>query len=463
MFIGRENELSILKSRLNSPNYELGIIYGQRRIGKTSLIIEATKEFDSLYFLSRDDSYQNNLSYFSDVYRQYLNLPYSPSFKTFDELFNTIVESSKKKLVIVIDELPFLAKSYPGILSYLQLLCDKLKRENRDIKIVLSGSDMSFMMDLLNNKAKPLYQRSTFKIHVLPMLFSDAAKMLDGINNIDTIKYLSIFGNRPYYLDKIDKNKTFEDNIISLCFDDGSILLDAPNLTLPLGYVTNSTYIAILVALANHKNRVKEISDQLHIADNALSIYLSRMLEGGSIEKRTMFKGSQRTNYYEISDPFIRFYYRVMYMSLMDIERGLGESVYKTKQTIIEDIINHGFEDAVISYLDELNRNNNLPNTYHSFQKYKVDNSKLGRSIEIDALSDSLDGTSLLAVEAKFKNKNLSLQVLEHLKENVSLFAKNFKNVDYYLFSKSSFGNDLLNLKDNNVHLISLETMLIKR
>ena len=64
---------------------------------------------------------------------------------------------------------------------------------------------MSFMVDLLENKAKPLYQRSTFKIHVKPMVFSDAVEMLKGLSNLDIIKYLSIFGNRPYYLDKINK------------------------------------------------------------------------------------------------------------------------------------------------------------------------------------------------------------------------------------------------------------------
>ena len=461
MFIGRKNELGIMHSRINSSGYELGVIYGQRRIGKTSIIIESIKDYNYIYFLARDNTYQNNLDYFCGEYAKKLGLPYFPNFETFDALFDSIIEGAKdNKCILVIDELPFLAKAYPGIISYLQQACDQLKRDNRDFKIILSGSDMSFMVDLLENKAKPLYQRSTFKIHVKPMLFSDAIAMLKGANSIDIVKYLSIFGNRPYYLDKIDTSKSFEDNILSICFNKESILLDAPNITLPLGYVTNSTYISILTALSNHKNKVKEIADILKIEKNALSTFLSRMLNGGSIEKRTMFNSNQKSNYYMISDPFIRFYYRVLYLNLADIERGLGKSVYEINKTVIEDIIDHGFEDVIISYLDEQNMLGNLPSVYHEFRKYIVDNSSLGRSIDIDALSDSLDGKSLLVVEAKFRNKNLSLEVLNHLKENASIFSKQYKNINYYLFSKTSFSNDLLALKDIDVTLISLDEMI---
>lgn len=126
---------------------------------------------------------------------------------------------------------------------------------------------MSFILDLLENKAKPLYQRATFKILVKPLLFSDAIKMLDGVSDIDKAKYLAIFGNRPYYLDKIDKTKTFNENIISLCFSNTSILMDAPNMTLPIGFSNNTIYIAIIKALANNKKKIKELSNFIGIEE----------------------------------------------------------------------------------------------------------------------------------------------------------------------------------------------------
>ena len=462
MFIGRKEELESIKTRLDSNGYELGIIYGQRRIGKTSIILEAIKDYSHLYFLARDASYRNNLDYFTTQYSKYLKTPFTPFFDTFDALFDSILEQvSKQKIVIVIDELPFLAKNYPGVISYLQGFCVEIKRNGLDIKIILSGSDMSFMVDLLENKAKPLYQRSTFKIHVKPMVFSDAVEMLKGLSNLDIIKYLSIFGNRPYYLDKINKSLSFEDNIINLCFNKSSILLDAPNITLPLGYTTNSIFVSILIAISQRRKRVKDIADELRIEDNALATYLLRMMEGTAIEKRSMFNGNRKTNYYEITDPFMRFYYRIIYPNQSEIENGLGYSIYKETKDDVEDIINHSFEDVVISYLNEQNQLLLLPEPFHQFQNYVVDNSSLGRSIDIDALADSLNGKTLLVVEAKFRNRSLSMKVLEHLKESASIFSK-YQNIHYYLFSKSSFSDDLLKLDDSRVKLITIDTMCSK-
>ena len=78
MFIGRKEELDCIKTRLDGNGYELGIIYGQRRIGKTSIILEAIKDYNHLYFLARDASYRNNLDYFSAQYRKYLKTPFTP-------------------------------------------------------------------------------------------------------------------------------------------------------------------------------------------------------------------------------------------------------------------------------------------------------------------------------------------------------------------------------------------------
>lgn len=461
MFVGRKEELASIKEKLETDFFELGIVYGQRRIGKTSIIIESIKDYHYIYFLARDDSYVNNLRYFSEEYGKFLKLSFVPEFSSFDSLFDAILYGMKdEKLVIVIDELPFLAESYPGFISYLQGFCDKAKRENKNIKLFLSGSSMSFMLDLLTNKAKPLYQRATFKLFMKPMLFSDALEMLSGLTNIDKAKYLSIFGNRPYYLEKIDKSKSFDENIISLCFNSSSILVDAPNMTLPLGFVTNSTYVSILVAISSHKKKVKEMSDLLKIEGNALSTYLGRMSETGAIEKKTAFNGNKKTVFYEISDPFIRFYYRFIYPNLFDIEQGLGNNVYKANLQSIEDFIDHGFEDVVISYLNEMNIKDLLPDVFHPFKNYKVDNSKLKRSIEIDAISDSLDGKVLLAGEVKFRNKDVSKEKLDHLKENVSIFEDKYQDIYYFLFSKTSFSNELLKLHDEHIKLLPLDEMM---
>ncbi|MBE6134325.1 MAG: ATP-binding protein [Erysipelotrichaceae bacterium] len=459
MFIGRKLELQTLKDKLENDSLEVGVIYGQRRIGKTSLIREAINDKDYVYFLARDAGIQENLNELNKVLNKYYNLPSINEFKSISDALDKFNELSKNKTILVIDELPFLAKAYPGIISYLQGYIDDNKREGKAVKLILSGSDMSFMSDLLKDKAKPLYQRVTFKIHVKPMLFLDAIKILDGIDNVDKAKYLAIFGNRPYYLEKIDKKKNFNTNIKNMCFDNTSILIDAPNTTLPIGYSSNSTFISIMIAISNRKHKIKEIADALNIDDKAVSTYLKRMQDGEVVEKRDIFNGNKKTIYYEISDPFIRFYYSVIYNNLPDIERGYKEEVFTSNIDRINNIIEHGFEDVVNSYIHELNIDRKLNKTYHDIQKYTVDNSLLKRSVQIDGLSESFDKNSLLVVEAKFRDKDISLKIYEHLKESASIFP-NYMEKEYYLISKKSFSDDIKNIKDKNLHLISLNEMM---
>lgn len=458
MFVGRAKELSLLKEKFDSNSIELGVIYGQRRIGKTSIILESVKQYNYIYFLSRDTNLQENLYYFTDVFRNSLDLQYTPSFKTFDELFDALFKTISNDTIIIIDELPFLAKVYPGIISFLQGIMDMAKQSNIVRKILLSGSDSSFMVDLLENKAKPLYQRATFKIHVTPMLFSDAIRMLEGFSPIDKVRYLSIFGNRPYYLDKLSKNKSFEKNLLSLCFNNKSILIDAPNITLPIGYSSNSTYVSILIALSKRQHKIKEIASFLNIDDKSLSTFLSRMLDAEAIDKRDVFSGNKRSVYYEISDPFIRFYYQLIYPYLRDIENDFGEEIIRSNMVTLSKIIEHGFEDVCNSYIHELSVSKKLPHVYKDIKKYNVDNSSLGRSIQIDGISESFDGKHLLVVEAKFRDKDISLEVLNHLKESVSIF-KGYQSIDYFLISKKGFADNIKSLNDAHVHLISLDMM----
>ena len=459
MFIGRKKELDILKEKFENDRLEVGVIYGQRRIGKTSLILESIKDLDNFYFLARNTNIQENLNEFGKVINKYLSLPTFNKFNSFDDAFDSLLNSINNKTIIVIDELPFLAKAYPGIVSYLQGIIDKYKRNGNSFKLLLSGSDSSFMVDLLTNKAKPLYQRATFKMHVGPMYFSDSVKMLGDISNIEKAKYLSVFGNRPYYLEKIDPRKSFDDNIKTLCFDNTSILIDAPNMTLPIGYSSNSIYISILIAISNRKHKINEISMYLNIDDKAISTYLKRMLDVEVIEKRDIFNGNRKTVYYEISDPFIRFYYNLIFTNLADIENGYKDAIFAQSKEKIGKVIEHGFEDVCNSYIYELNIKQELPYIYQDIKRYNVDNSILGRSIQIDGVSQSFDKKHLLIIEAKFRDKDISLEVLEHLKESVSIF-KGYLTTDFFLISKKSFADNIKHMNDKNVHLIALNEMM---
>ena len=65
MFYGRIEELRELKKRYSSKKWEVGIVYGQRRIGKTSLILESVKNTKHIYLLCANTTEEDNKKIFS--------------------------------------------------------------------------------------------------------------------------------------------------------------------------------------------------------------------------------------------------------------------------------------------------------------------------------------------------------------------------------------------------------------
>lgn len=459
MFIGRKSELSELESRYESGHFEFGVIYGARRIGKTSIIKEFIKGKNAIYFQTLESSEIDNRVFFSRAVNKLLGISYELVYPTFSDAFEQLIKFvDNKPLVIVIDELAFLANASKGFLSELQNCIDHRFKDTK-VKLLLSGSNISFMKEILKDKRGPLFQRSTFQMHITKMSFSDASAFLEGLSNADKIKYLSIFGEHPFYLEMIDKGETFETNLKRLLYSKFGTLTDAHDKILATTITDQGTYNAILKAIAHRKRSNKDIAAYLGKSENYVASYLPKLIENETIEKREAFTRSQKLNYYEISDNLIRFWYRFIFERKEEIALGLGDAVYEEDKEGINDFLAHGFEDVAIAYLSEQNIKGLLPCYYEPIRNYKADNSKLGRSIELDGLAKDIGKTSdhLLIVECKYRNKPFSLEMLQHLKESVSIFG-GYTKYDYFLFSKSGFDERITSGKDD-VHLITIDDM----
>lgn len=460
MFIGRKEELKELNSRYQSSHFEMGVIYGARRIGKTSLIKESIKAERSFYYQAKESNEYDNRRAFSMQVNKLIGIPYTVIYPTFSEAFDELIKfAGDESFVIVIDEIAYLANADKGFLSELQFCIDD-KFKNTKIKLLLSGSNISFMKNILKDKRAPLFQRSTFQMHITKLLFSDAVCFLEGLDNEEKTKYLSIFGEHPFYLEMIDKSKSFDENIKTLLFSKFGNLLDAPDKVLPSASSDQTSYNTILKAIANRRRSNKDIAEYLHKETNYVAAYLPRLVENETIEKREAFNRSQKLNYYEISDNLIRFWYRFIFDKKEEIALGLGDILFEESKAEIDDFIAHGFEDVALSYLSEQNRKGNLSYYYGPIRNYKVDNSKLGRSIELDGLAEGIGKNSncLLVAECKYRKAPFSVAMLEQLQESISIFNK-YTIIDYYLFSKSGFTKELVTIADKTLHLISLHDL----
>lgn len=452
MFLGRKRELEELNKRFESNKLEFGILYGPRRIGKTSLLNEFLKDKPHIYFQAKQANDYDNLLDFSHEIGKFFKLGDNFTFNNIGFALEYISNNIKEKIVLVIDEYSYFNNDKNGYSSYLQDFIDNKLREKK-IMLILSGSNISLMKSLLDKNA-PLYQRQTFVMELRRLPFDEMKLFVEGLDNEEKAKYLSLFGGFPYYLKMIDKDKSFDDNIYDLLFSEYGTLQDAPNDILSQSIRNQSVYNSILFALANRKKTIKDISDVTHESETKVSKYMITLIETGLVEKRETFNGNAKTNYYVISDSLINFWYKFIFNNKDRISLGYGKSIYKESKEQINTFLSFEFEDVAIAYMSKLNLDGKLGHVYSLFKNYKVDNSKLGRSIEIDGLAEYED--SLIIVECKFRKEKFSLSMFKHLQESVSIFTQ-YKHIEYYLFSKSGFDKQLENKKD--IHLIDLNDM----
>ena len=173
MFIGRERELTALQNQYNSSKFEFTVIYGRRRVGKTAIINEFVKDKDVIYFTGVESNEKQNLENFSQSIMSYKSdLPQGSEFTSFQDALEFVFKlAQEKRIVLVIDEYPYVAKASKSLASTLQLMIDKHKDASK-LFLILCGSSMSYMEDHVLAYKAPLYGRRTAQLKVQPFEFS---------------------------------------------------------------------------------------------------------------------------------------------------------------------------------------------------------------------------------------------------------------------------------------------------
>ena len=186
MFIGRKTELQQLNTLYKQDKFQCVIIYGRRRVGKTTLINEFIKDKDAVYFTGIESTSKDNLENFSRSIAALnnANTDNAPVYKDFrSALIDIDALAQNRKIVLVIDEYPYLARSYRPISSLLQELIDTKFKNNANLFIILCGSSMSFMEKQVLGYQSPLYGRRTAQFHIRPFTFYEAAAYYKNFSN----------------------------------------------------------------------------------------------------------------------------------------------------------------------------------------------------------------------------------------------------------------------------------------
>ncbi len=457
MFYGRGEELEILAKKYESRRKEFGVIYGRRRIGKTELVDKFTEGKEGIYFQAICDNNYGNRKAFSRLVAAATGLHKNYVYESWEDALDELkTHFEGKRYFLVIDEYPVIASQFAGFSSIIQ---DFYDHSGENLYLLLLGSDVSFLRNEIMNKASPLYMRRTFELCLGKMKLCEALLFLDGLSTDDKFNYLSLMSTYPYYLGRIDKSMSFEENVVNLLFSRGCVFENLPDAVLSDSTTVQNMYGAILKAIAHRHTTIKDISEYIREDRTKVSKYMTTLLSSEIVEKRETYGGTKKTHYYAIDDPLLRFWYMFVQTNEKAI-RANGRDVYEREKERIHDFLCRGFEQTSLLYLNELNARDELGQIFDPVKNFRADYvEKLGRSVEIDGLSRC--GRTLLVVECKYENKPFTNGMMERLKESATLFGDTLDKV-YCIFSKSGFSDDFE--KSPDIRCFGLDDILgVKR
>jgi len=436
MFFGREIELESLEKMYQKRNFQMAVVYGRRRIGKTSLLNEFVRDKNDLYLPAEEVNDSLNLRKFSELLGDKLGINHFPVVEDWKKLFLLICEQlGKQRLVLVIDEYPYAANANKSLNSLLQHVIDyEFKKTN--IFLILCGSSMSFMENHVLGEKSPLFGRRTGQLKINPLDYYDAAKFYPLADTIDKIRYYATIGGTPYYLSLIDPILSFEENIKELYFEISGYLLNEGILLMKQEFREPANYNAVLQAIASGSRTLNEIVGFTKLENNLISKYLIVLQELNYISRITPFgtnplKGKK--SQYQITENFIAFWYRYVFSVRTEIERGSGDIFHENAMENLPEFIGHIFEEVTRQYLRRLNASRKLPFVAKSFGTW-WGKDKQGHVQDIDVILESVLGKELLIGECKWRESFKINPVIETLEHCASYFDK--YNCHKYLFTK---------------------------
>jgi hypothetical protein len=451
-------ELEFLNTKYQSETAEFIVLYGRRRIGKTALIREFVKEKPHIFYSAVQITDGVQLQKISTVVLAHLEAKiYNKQFSDWEMLFSFIADQvdPKEKLILVLDEFPYIVQGNSSVPSILQKQWD-LSLCEKNVMIILCGSSMSFIEKELLSEKNPLYGRTTGIVKLGDLTFNESRDLIGGKNLVEQMNYYSAFSGVPYYLNRIDVKDTFENNIKKQIMQNGSVLFNEVDFLLKQELREVAQYNAIIESIALGDTRMNDIFQKTGIEKTKIPYYIGNLINLGVITREfpaTMSikeQAKSRSGIYKIDNSYFRFYYTFVYPYMSELMEGAEDVIVEdVVMSQLSEFVALEFEVVAIKQLRQWGIENKLP----------IRPIKIGRwwekDQEIDIVAFDTKGNYMFG-ECKWRNEKTSIKVLNTLKTKSQNGHFKMNQVYYILFSKSGFTDDLLHHAQNesNVQLV---------
>lgn len=471
MFVGRERELKALKDVYDKNGFGMTVIYGRRRVGKSTLIREFIKDKKAIFYTATRVGAERNLELFSKQVMDVLAPSMSTAtFKSIESVFDIITNNvqGKDKVILVIDELPYWVEKDEALLSILQKYIDT-QWTDKNIMVILCGSALSFMEKKVLSEKSAIFGRRDSQIKLEAFDYRDSGMFVPEYSAEEKAISYGVTGGVAKYLSLFDPDKNLDENIIRLFFSNDGYLFDETRNLLIQEFSDVTLVNNIIEQVASGENTLSNIASKVHEKETTVLYSLEKLVNVGLVEKRnciTEEKNKKKTQYV-LKDHMFKFWYQFIPKAISVIEMGQGQVYYeRVVKPQLHSFMGSVFEEMCRYYtLQE-----GIKGTYGTFltqtgawwgveQIIDEEGKKYFQSADIDVVGVSSVDKMAVVGECKFKNEMIGKEIYETLLRRTKLLSGNYQIVRYLLFSLSGFTKWFDNRDIQNVVKITIEDL----
>lgn len=456
-FVDRELEIRTLEKEYAKKESSLVVVYGRRRVGKTTLLSEFIKGKKALYFLATQEAEALNRSAFQEKAAAFTgnDLLAEATADKWDTIFKAIASCNwEEKPVLVIDEFQYLGKTNPAFPSVFQRIWDEILGQS-GVMVVLCGSLISMMVSQTLSYNSPLYGRRTAQIRLKQIPFRYYREFCPGLSRKEQIERYAVTGGVPKYIESFsdctDIFAGIEENILNRT----GYLYEEPHFLLQQEVTEVGGYFSVLRAIAFGRSKLSEIASFMEAKATDLTRTLKTLIELDLVRREVPVTEENpeksKKGLYRITDYYIRFWFTMIYPNQGDIEQGNTAYVLeKIKKSFVRSHTAFVYEDVC---REELAAREELPCHFSKIGRY------WDKNTEIDIVAVNDEESVILFGECKYWSDCVDVDVFYQLQEKAGRvpWRKGSRKELYCIFSMSGFSPRLLELARDRDDLILSE------
>lgn len=444
-FVGRQLELEALAREFARQRPSLAVVLGRRRVGKSTMLLQAIKGCPAIYYQATRATASVNLGFAKDAIAAVLGAdPLLSSLPDWEGVLAYLEKAAARKpgLIVVLDEFPYLCDADGALPSIVQAAWDRVRANGTNVKLVLCGSKISFMEGILAER-NPLHGRQTLRLDVGPMPYRDAARFFPGWTADACLLAYGVFGGMPYYLGLCDPAASLAENVRDSVLAIGAPLAEEPDNLLQAELRDVSRYASLLRAIADGCTDTGKIIGRVREFANAseLAPYIRKLSELRLVRVVRSLDATERERdrRYYLDDPFLAFWYRFIFPYRSALAAGHGTRVWSEKiAPRLDDYMGDLFEWVCRDHA-RLHAQERLASPAQTVGQIWADD------YDIDVAGQLLDGTAIYG-ECKWWKDPVGANVLDRLVQAAARtpFGRDAPRRAYALYGRSGFTDDLV-------------------